>query len=60
MNGHRLFPALKVGASTEFGLQVGSAIKYLRSKIEDRGLRIEDRRGDPLSSIFNLQIGKAN
>jgi hypothetical protein len=53
MNGHRLFSALKVEAGTEFGLQVGSAIN-------DLGSRIEDRRRDPRFSIFDLQIGKAN
>jgi hypothetical protein len=55
MNGHRLFPALKVGAGTEFGLQVGSAIKDLRSKIEDRGSRIGAEIHDPQSSIYRSE-----
>jgi len=58
MNGHRLFPALKVGGGHR--IRLTGQLRNLVFKIEDRGRRIEDRRRDPRSSIFNLQIGKAN
>src|SRR5262245_34156429 len=62
MNGHRSF--LPSGSERAQNSAYRSAP---RSRIEDRGSRIEDRGSgidsaihDPLSSIFNLRVGKAN